>query len=55
VMESFFEIGRLCKEADAFLAEKAKVTSPILKVGLFERGHEWTDKLNALQRKLMPP
>ena len=26
----FFEAGQLCREADAFRAEKAKVTSPVL-------------------------
>lgn len=52
VMDSFFEIGRLYKEIDAFLNEKAKVTSPILKVGLIDQAQEWTDKLNAVQRSI---
>lgn len=52
LMDSFFEVGRLCREADVFLKEKAKVTSPILKVQLFERGQEWTDQLSAVQRKI---
>jgi DnaJ-domain-containing protein 1 len=52
LMDSFFEVGRLCREADFFLMEKAKVTSAILKVQLFERGQEWTDQLNAVQRKI---
>jgi curved DNA-binding protein CbpA len=52
MMDAFFEVGRLCKETDAFLAEKAGVTSPLLKVQLFERGQEWTDQLNALQRTI---
>jgi curved DNA-binding protein CbpA len=52
MMDAFFEVGRLCKETDAFLNEKAGVTSPLLKVQLFERSQEWTDKLNVLQRTI---
>lgn len=51
-MDLFVEVGQTCRDADAFLVERSKVTSPLLKVQLFERGHEWTDKLNALQRKI---
>ena len=51
-MDLFVEVGQTCRDADAFLAEKSKVTSPLLKVQLFERGHEWSDKLNALQQKI---
>jgi curved DNA-binding protein CbpA len=50
LMDAMFEIGRLCQQADAFLAERGKVTSPLLKVQWFERGHEWTEKLNARQQ-----
>lgn len=48
-MDLFMEVGQTCREADAFLEEKAKVSSPILKVKLFEQGLEWTDRLQALQ------
>jgi len=51
-MDLFVEVGQTCRDADAFLAEKSKVTSPLLKVQMFERGHEWTDKLNGLQQKI---
>lgn len=51
-MDLFIEVGQTCRDADAFLAEKSKVTSPLLKVQLFERGHDWSDKLNALQQKI---
>src|SRR5204863_5234559 len=40
------------RETDVFLSEKAKTTSPLLQVQLFETGQLWTDKLNALQRQL---
>jgi DnaJ-domain-containing protein 1 len=52
MMDAMFEIGRLCQEADAFIAEKSKVTSPVLKVQWFERGHAWMEKLNAQQQKI---
>jgi len=51
-MDLFVEVGQTCRDADTFLDEKSKVTSPLLKVQLFERGQEWTDKLNALQQKI---
>ena len=48
----FMEISQLCRETDAFLAEKATVTSPLLKVQLFERGMALTDRLNLLLQHL---
>jgi DnaJ-domain-containing protein 1 len=51
-MDLFVEVGQTCRDADGFLAEKAKATSPLLKVQMFERGQEWADKLNSLQQKI---
>jgi len=51
-VDLFAEVSELCREADLFLAEKARVTSPLLKVQLFERGMALTDKLNAMLLKL---
>jgi len=48
----FAEVSMVCRIADEFLAEKNKVTSPLLQVQLFERGQDWVEKLNGLQRKL---
>jgi curved DNA-binding protein CbpA len=48
----FAEVSMVCRNADGFLAEKGKVTSPLLQVQLFERGQDWVEKLNLLQRKL---
>ena len=48
----FVEVARICRAADAFLTEKNKVTSPVLRVQMFERGAEWTEQLQALQQKL---
>jgi DnaJ-domain-containing protein 1 len=52
LMEFFFQVGRLFKQTDSFLAEKAKTSSPLLQVQLFETAQDWTEKLNALQRQL---
>jgi DnaJ-domain-containing protein 1 len=51
-MDLYLEISELCRETDAFLAEKASVTSPLLKVQLFERGMALTDRLNLLAERL---
>ena len=48
----FAEVATICRSADGFLAEKEKVTSPLLLVQFFERGQDWIEKLNGLQRKL---
>jgi DnaJ-domain-containing protein 1 len=51
-MDLFVEVGQLCRDVDAFIAERQNVTSPLLKVQMFERGMEWTDKLQALQQRI---
>jgi len=48
----FTEVATTCRNADTFLAERGKATSPLLQVQLFERAQEWIDRLNLLQRKL---
>lgn len=48
----FAEVATSCRNADGFLAEKNKATSPLVQVQLFERGQDWVEKLNGLQRKL---
>jgi len=48
----FAEVATLCRDTDAFLTEKGKAISPLLHVGFFERGQEWIERLNALQKKL---
>jgi curved DNA-binding protein CbpA len=48
----FAEVALACRGADGLLAEKSRVTSPLLQVQLFERGQAWVEKLNALQQKL---
>jgi hypothetical protein len=51
-MDLFMEISDLCREADAFLAEKASVTSPLLKVQVFEKGMALADRLRLLAERL---
>jgi curved DNA-binding protein CbpA len=48
----FAEVAMVCRQADGFLAEKAKAVSPLLQVQFFERAQEWIEKLNAVQLKL---
>ncbi len=48
----FAEVAAVCRQADDFLVEKRKVSSPLLQVQWFERAQEWAEKLNALQRRL---
>jgi curved DNA-binding protein CbpA len=51
-MDLFVEVGQLCRDVDAFQAQRKNVTSPLLKVQMFERGMEWTDKLQGLQQRI---
>src|SRR6185436_18809448 len=51
-MDLFVEVGQLCRDVDEFMAKRANVTSPLLKVQMFERGMEWTDKLQGLQQRI---
>lgn len=50
--ELFAEVITAYKSADAFIAERARATSPLVQVQLFVRGQEWIEKLQALQGKL---
>lgn len=49
-MNLFFQVGQLCREVDQFLAARAQVTSPLLKVQSFERGLELADRISGLQQ-----
>jgi len=49
----FAEVATVCKNTDNFLAEKSKVTSPLLQVQFFERAQEWVERLRAFQAKLI--
>ncbi|HTD86315.1 MAG TPA: DnaJ domain-containing protein [Candidatus Binatia bacterium] len=47
-MDLFFQVGKLCREADQMLAEKRQTNSPLLKVQLFERTAPLQEALNRL-------
>lgn len=52
MMELFFSLGKTFREADAFLAEKARAKSPMVQVQLFQRGQEWVEKLSSLRQEV---
>jgi curved DNA-binding protein CbpA len=52
LMNVFFDVGRRLKEADAFLAGNAAVTSPLLKVEAFSRGLELRESLESARREI---
>jgi hypothetical protein len=41
----YFELGRMCRQADQFLAQKSSAASPLLKVRLFHEAIEWSARL----------
>lgn len=51
-MELFLEVSRVCRETDALLSEKACIDSPVLLVGIFERGLERGAEVQALLARL---
>ena len=48
----FADVANTCRSTDKFLVEKSPATSPLLQVQLFERGQDWVEQLQGLQRKL---
>jgi len=51
-MDLCMETGRMCREADRFLAAKARAQSPLLAAPLFEQGLEWTARLQAAREQI---
>jgi len=45
----FMEMVELLQKMDAFLTEKARADSPMMKVQIFEKGFQWTERLNQAQ------
>jgi len=54
LMNLSLEVGEICRQADALVQEKAKTSSPLLQVQVFERAQAATEKLGAVQRSLEP-
>jgi len=52
LMDSFFAVGQVLREVDAFVVEKGRVSSPLLQVQFFERGQEWLEKLGAVRQTI---
>ena len=52
LMDLSLEVAGLCRQTDAFLSEKSRTSSPLLRVQMFERGQEWTEKLTELQKQI---
>ena len=52
VMQFFGEVGALLRETNSLVAEKASVTSSILKVGLLEKAMPYLEKISTLQAML---
>lgn len=51
-MDLFFQVGKLCRDLDGFLAKKRLITSPLLKVETFEHGQVWQGRVNELAADL---
>jgi curved DNA-binding protein CbpA len=52
-MDLFVEVGQTCRDVDAFLAERAKITSPLARVQYFKTSLEWVERLNRLQQSIL--
>jgi curved DNA-binding protein CbpA len=52
LMDVSMQVAQLCRQADAFVSEKSRTSSPLLLVQMFERGRECTEKLTELQRQV---
>lgn len=51
-MDLFVEVGQICRDVDVFLTRHGNVTSPLMKVQLFQQAMEWADRLQALQQRI---
>jgi len=52
LMDLFLQIGTTLREADKFLEEKRRATSPLLQVGLFSRAQEFTERIQEMQQEV---
>ncbi len=49
----FMEAGQFCKALEAFLLERSRASSPMLRVKMFNEGMEWTQRVNLILPRLM--
>ena len=52
LMTLFLEVGKVCREADALLAQKNVETSPLLKVQMFGRAQDQIGELRVVQQQV---
>jgi DnaJ-domain-containing protein 1 len=52
-MDLFAEVGQMCQSVDAFLAERDRVTSPIVRVSWLQRSADWADQVQQLERRIV--
>jgi DnaJ-domain-containing protein 1 len=52
IMDFYFTLGQLCRQADQFLAQKNRAASPLLRVQSFERAMAWRTQLEEAQDEL---
>ena len=52
-VNAFFELGKVVREADEFLARQVKSASPLAKVELFAAGLGWRERLEGFQNRLL--
>jgi DnaJ-domain-containing protein 1 len=52
LMDWAFEAGALLREADQFIAEKARNSSPMIAIKHFEKGMQFSDRLIAMQGRI---
>jgi len=51
-MDLFLAVAGKCREADLFLAERNRVSSPLLKVGMFQQSQAWAERLQELLKRI---
>lgn len=51
-MDLFMQIGNTLREVDAFLNQRAQISSPLIRAQSFEQAMDYTDQLNQVQQSL---
>jgi DnaJ-class molecular chaperone with C-terminal Zn finger domain len=52
LIDDFMKVGQLCRETDSLLVEKERSSSPLLKVQLFQRSQDATDRIQLVLQQL---
>lgn len=51
-MDLFMDVAKQLREIDAFLSQRAQITSPLVRAQSLEKAMDYTDQLNGLQQRL---